>query len=92
LSISKDEECPITPELRELIVEILNGERKRPNNRPEKWATRERRTNMYLGVRTLESRGASTESAVAEVAQRHEVTTRSVYRAMKIWRDQFGDI
>ena len=73
---------PLPEELRDVLTKILEGELKRLRSRPLSTKSRQRVTEMYGLVLLLERKGASTESAVAEVAEKFEVNEKTVYRAM----------
>ena len=73
---------PLTEELRDVLTKILKGELKRLRSRPLSTKSRQRVTEMYGLVLLLERKGVSTESAVAEVAEKFKVNVKTVYRAM----------
>jgi hypothetical protein len=73
---------PLTEELRDVLTKILKGKLKRLRSRPLSTKSRQRVTEMYGLVLSLKHKGASTESAVTEVAEKFKVNVKTVYRAM----------
>jgi hypothetical protein len=73
---------PLPEELRDVLTKILKGKLKRLRSRPLSTKSRQRVTEMYGLVLLLERKGVSTESAVAEVAEKFKVNVKTVYRAM----------
>ena len=73
---------PLTEELRDVLTKNLKGELKRLRSRPLSTKSRQRVAEMHGLVLSLQHKGASRESAVAEVAERFKVNVKTVYRAM----------
>jgi len=73
----------ITPAMRELVAQVLFGERKLPRHRPVRDKIIDRKYSMAKGVVLLERKGVGTTDAVEKVARHFRVTTRLVWDALR---------
>jgi hypothetical protein len=73
----------ITPAMRQLLAQVLLGERKLPKHRPVRNKTVDRKIKMARGVVLFEREGAGTEEAVNIIAEHYKVTPRTVWRALE---------
>jgi hypothetical protein len=73
----------ITPAMRQLLAQVLLGERKLPKCRPVRNKTVDRKIKMARSVVLLEREGAGTEAAVNFIAENWKVNPRTVWRALE---------
>jgi hypothetical protein len=73
-----------TRAMRRLLVQILRGDGKRPLGYSKEF----RRYTMAAEVARLERQDVGTDDAVKKVARHHDVTERTVYRALSSHRDE----
>jgi hypothetical protein len=76
----------ITPAMRQLLAQVLLGERKLPKHRPVRNKTVDRKIEMARGVMLLEREGTGTEEAVNIIAGHYKVNSRTIWRALKAGR------
>jgi hypothetical protein len=73
----------ITPAMRQLLAQVLLGERKLPKHRPVRNKTVDRKIEMARGVVLLEREGTGTEEAVNIIAEHYKVNSRTIWRALE---------
>ena len=71
---------PVTPDIRKFLIELLRGDRKRPNNRPAKTLTREYEIAEF--VMKLEDAGKG-RGAIGKAESEFNCSRSTVQRALK---------
>ena len=73
---------PVTPDIRKFLIEVLRGDRKRPNNRPASANTLNREYEIAEFVMKLEDAGKR-RGAIAEAEKKFHCSRSTVQRAVK---------
>jgi hypothetical protein len=75
----------LTPELRHVLIQILQGKVKRSRRRPKDHSLTDRNICMSFEVACSTQAGVPVEAAVKDVGARYRVSDRTVYAAMSAW-------
>ena len=73
---------PVTPDVRKFLIEVLRGDRKRPNNRPSSANTLNREYEIAEFVMKLEDAG-KVRGAIAKAEEKFNCSRSTVQRALK---------
>ena len=73
---------PVTPDVRKFLIEVLRGDRKRPNNRPSSANTLTREYEIAEFVMKQEDAGKR-RGAIAEAEKKFHCSRSTVQRAVK---------
>ena len=77
---------PVTPDIRKFLIEVLRGDRKRPNNRAPLANTLTREYEIAEFVMKLEAAGKR-RGAIAEAEKKFHCSRSTVQRALKKYRN-----
>jgi len=74
---------PMTMDVRKVLAKILKSEMKKPNNRAPKEKTAWKHRSIASAIATLKFEGVPATRIIAQVADSHKVSGRTVYNVKK---------